>query len=99
MSNGLQETTVRVLKAMWRERWDEAGAQGILLHDATVMSAKWGAALDRLVTLRADLRDIGRAIEWAEDGATWAVGVMSEKLKAEHGALVTAHGETDHARG
>ena len=89
-----QEAAIRALKTMRRKRWDEAEQQSVALSEAAAMSADWHAALDRLVTLRAELREIGRALSWAEDGASWAVDGMSEALRAEHGALVTAQGET-----
>jgi hypothetical protein len=87
-----QDATVRALKTMRRKRWDEAEQQSVALSEAAAMSADWHAALDRLVTLRAELREIGRALSWAEDGAPWCMTTMA--LELEHGALVTAQGET-----
>lgn len=87
-----QEATVRALKTMWRKRWDEAELRASDLAALDPMSGDWHAALDRLVTLRAELREIGRALSWAEDGAPWCMTTMA--LELEHGALVTAQGET-----
>ena len=84
---------------MWRKRWQEAESRASNLADRDPMSSEWNDTLDRLVALRAEMREIGRATGWVEDSASWAVEGMSETLQAEHGALVTAQKETDHARG
>lgn len=99
MTTSLQEATVCALRTMWRKRWQEAESQASDLADRDPMSSEWSDALDRLVALRAEMREIGRATGWAEDSASWAVEGMSETLQAEHGALVTAQKETDHVRG
>lgn len=88
MTPNPQAATVRALKTMWRKRWDEAEQQAEAIGVAAVMSGEWGDALSRLVTLRAEMQEIGQAIGWAEDGASWAVVAMSAPLQTEHAALM-----------
>ncbi len=39
---------------------------------------------------RAEMREIGRALGWAEDGASWAADGMGAPLAHEHAALLAA---------
>lgn len=90
-----QEATIRALKTMWQKRFEEAEQWGVTLSAAIVMSADWHVALDRLVTLRAELREIGRALSWVEDGShVMAATTNLWTTRSEFDALVTAQGET-----
>jgi hypothetical protein len=89
-----QEATVRALKTMWRKRWEEAESRASDLSALDdPMSGEWSTALDRLVVLRVEMREIGRATAWAEAGSPSAATKINETLQEEHGALVTAQGE------
>lgn len=88
MSANPQGATVRALKTMWRKRYDEAGQRGGDMGIAAVMTPEWRDTLDRLVTLRAEMREIAHALDWAEKGLPWHG--LTDGPRAELAGLLAA---------
>jgi hypothetical protein len=74
---------------MWQRRWDEAEQQAVFLSEESPMVPAWHNALDRLVTLRAEMRQISQALTCAERGD--APGARDRvAMRSEFDALMAA---------